>query len=104
MYFLLLFLLTSITLYSSETPEQVFFDYELIKATHHGAFDVVEKLIELGANPNCTYIEVKGDEPLTPLQIANNMGHTDIATLLISHGAELPAQTQEKDTPSAGNE
>lgn len=112
MYALLLLILATSHLYSSEQPagqqEDTYIeveyiakpagfqqnstfscaDYELIMAASHGATSAVQSLLNEGANPNCHFQETHEDPLVTPLQIAQNKGHGEVVQILIAHGAQ----------------
>ncbi|WP_257281820.1 ankyrin repeat domain-containing protein [Endozoicomonas sp. ISHI1] len=69
-------------------------DEALVLASCQGHKEIVERLINAGANLN-----VRTKNGATPLYIAAEMGHTDIATLLIESGADLNACTKDGTTP-----
>jgi ankyrin repeat protein len=55
---------------------------------HHS--EMVQILLEAGADPNAWDKNYPDEGP--PLAIANEKGYTDIASLLIHHGADLDVQ------------
>lgn len=67
----------------------------LVIATDNGDVAMVRILLEAGANPN----QEKGYSALTPLHIAAEKGATEIATLLLKHGADIHGETSYGQTP-----
>jgi len=63
-------------------------------AAHHGNSDVVKLLLELGADPSVSNVQLK-----TPLHCAASQGRRLICELLISAGASINAQDKHSVTP-----
>ena len=66
------------------------FDISLLKSVRGGNNFKVEKLLQLGANPN-----VKDDKEKSAVEIAKASGHTEVVATLVTGGAELIATSQE---------
>ena len=69
-------------------------DAELIRAVKRGDITEIDRLIEVGANPNCC--DTQG---WTPLFHAAGTGSTQIMRLLLAHGAEVDSHRETGFTP-----
>lgn len=68
----------------------------LMHACEEGKVQIVEALIEAGANVNA-----KDNKGLTPLMLATWDGHTKVAEILLVAGADINAQNIHGDTASS---
>jgi hypothetical protein len=64
-------------------------------ASRQGHIQVVEHLLQLGANIHAT----AGEDRLTPLHTAAIGGHTEVAAMLIAQGAAVDAKSSKGATP-----
>jgi len=55
----------------------------LHKASRNGSLNVLEMLLEAGANPNIVDVKKR-----SPLMIAAELGYVDLAKALLEHGAD----------------
>lgn len=71
----------------------------LISASHDGDIATAKLLIDKGVNVNVRIKGSFGHEGFTPLHIAADYGHKDVAELLINNGAEVDALSACASTP-----
>ncbi|NNC38242.1 MAG: hypothetical protein EX271_00270 [Acidimicrobiales bacterium] len=68
--------------------------YALFKATSLGRIDEVREMLAMGIDPA---FHIHGDG--SPLIIAAKIGHTEIADLLLNHGAQINRMTASDESP-----
>ena len=79
-----------------DEPDHFFQQTPMAWAVHHDHPDVVEHLIDLGADPNAKFGEQGLD---TPLHAAAFLGRSECAELLLQAGADSEARNGNGETP-----
>ena len=69
-------------------------DAPLLEAIRNSPNDIIQLLIQNGADVN-----IRGENGMTPLQVAAARGNLDIIDLLLARGAEINARNNAGDTP-----
>lgn len=77
----------------AQAVDPVFLSQALLAAAHHGRTEMVERLLELGAD-----INARGHadwlRASTPLILAANGNHTEAARTLVEHGADVAVRNE----------
>ena len=63
--------------------------YALVGASQQGHLDIVQMLLDHGADPDAVIISSQARDYAAALQAASGLGYEDIARLLIDHGANV---------------